>query len=48
MTALVAKRIGAKTLSLDASRASAVSCPREIADLIMEAANSAGLKVSAA
>jgi len=44
----MAKRIGAKTISLDASHASAVSCPREIADLIMDAANSAALKVSAA
>ena len=44
----MAKRIGAKTLSLDASHASAVSCPREIADLIMDAANSAALKASAA
>ena len=43
----MAKRIGAKTISLDASHASAVSCPREIADLIMDAANSAALKVSA-
>lgn len=44
----MAKRIGAKTISLAASHASAVSCPREIADLIMEAANSAALKVNAA
>ena len=44
----MAKRIGAKTLSLDASHASAVSHSREIADLIMDAANSAALKVSAA
>ena len=43
----MAKRIGAKTLSLDASHASAVSHPREIAELIMEAANSAAQKVSA-
>ena len=43
----MAKRIGAKTISLDASHASAVSCTREIADLIMDAANSAALKVSA-
>jgi len=43
----MAKRIGAKTISLDASHASAVSHPREIADLIMDAANSAALKVSA-
>jgi pimeloyl-ACP methyl ester carboxylesterase len=45
----MAKRMGAKTISLDASHASAVSCPREIADLIMDAAaNSAAPKVSAA
>lgn len=44
----MAKRIGAKTISLDASHASAVSCPREIADLIIDAANSASLKTSAA
>ena len=43
----MAKRIGAKTLSLDASHASAVSCPFEIADLILDAANSAALEVSA-
>lgn len=44
----MAKRIGAKTISLDASHASAVSHPREIADLIMDAANFAALKGSAA
>jgi pimeloyl-ACP methyl ester carboxylesterase len=44
----MAKRIGATTISLAASHASAVSCPRQIADLIMEAANSATLNVSAA
>ena len=44
----MAKRIGAKTLSLDASHASAVSRPREIADLIMDAANTAALKVKVA
>ena len=43
----MAKRIGAKTISLAASHASAVSCPREIADLIMDAATSAALKVNA-
>lgn len=44
----MAKRIGAKTISLAASHASAVSCPREIADLIIDAAaNSAALKASA-
>lgn len=44
----MAKRIGAKTISLDASHASAVSHPREIADLIMDAANSAAPKVGPA
>jgi pimeloyl-ACP methyl ester carboxylesterase len=44
----MAKRIGAKTVSLDASHASAVSRPREIADLIMDAANSAAQKAGAA
>lgn len=44
----MAKRIGAKTISLDASHASAVSRSREIADLIMDAANSAAVKGSAA
>ena len=45
----MAKRMGAKTISLDASHASAVSCPRQIADLIMDAAaNSAAPKVSGA
>ena len=44
----MAKRIGAKTVSLDASHASAVSHPREIADLIMDAANSAAHKAGAA
>ena len=45
----MAKRIGAKTISLAASHASPVSCPRQIADLIMDAAvNSPALKVSAA
>lgn len=45
----MAKRMGAKTISLDASHASAVSCPRQIADLIMDAAaNSVAMKVSTA
>ena len=44
----MAKRIGAKTVSLDASHASAVSHPREIADLIMDAANSTAQKAGAA
>jgi pimeloyl-ACP methyl ester carboxylesterase len=44
----MAKRIGANTISLDASHASAVSHPREVADLIMDAANSAAVKVGAA
>ena len=39
----MAKRIGATTISLDASHASAVSHPREIADLIMSAASAAAL-----
>ncbi len=45
---LMAKRIGANTISLDASHASAVSHPHEVADLIMDAANSAAVKVGAA
>jgi pimeloyl-ACP methyl ester carboxylesterase len=43
----MAKRIGATTISLDASHASAVSHPRDVADLIMEATNAAVLEVSA-
>lgn len=44
----MAKRMRAKTISLDASHALAVSHPRQIADLIMVAANSAALEVSPA
>jgi pimeloyl-ACP methyl ester carboxylesterase len=44
----MAKRIGAKTISLESSHVSAISHPREIADLIMDAANVAAPKASAA
>lgn len=44
----MAKRIGATTISLEASHASAVSCPNEIAGLIIEAATFAEPKISAA
>jgi pimeloyl-ACP methyl ester carboxylesterase len=44
----MAKRIGAKTISLNASHASAVSHPDEIAELIVDAAGSAAIKGTAA
>jgi len=40
----MAKRMGAKTVSLKASHASAVSHPGEIAELIADAAGSPALK----
>jgi hypothetical protein len=40
----MAKRMGAKTVSLEASHASAVSHPGEIAELIADAAGSPALK----
>jgi hypothetical protein len=36
-----AERMGARTVSLDAGHASMVSCPREIAAMVMEAAQTA-------
>jgi len=45
---LMAKRIGATTISLAASHASAVSHPVAIADLIVDAAGAAAKKASAA
>lgn len=44
----MAKRIGAKTISLNASHASAVSHPSEIAELIADAARSLAIKGAAA
>lgn len=44
----MAKRIGATTISLEASHASAVSRPREVAGLIMDAAKAAAVSAGAA
>jgi hypothetical protein len=44
----MAQRIGAKTISLEASHASAVSHPDAVAELIMDAASSPAFKSAVA